>query len=94
MVLYRFDLEGYAYGAALPIDITWCGYNYIDGQIHWQVNKNWSCEQTGVKVSRYYQGNDLVLKFGLIGRYCKDFCLYYGLYGGYSLFNARICSFS
>ena len=27
--MYRFDLEGYAYGAALPIDITWWGYNYI-----------------------------------------------------------------
>lgn len=97
-VMYIFDLEWYAYGAALPIDITWCGYNYRDGQIHWQVNKNRSCEQTGGKVSRYYQGNDLVLKFGLIGRYCNGFCLYYqgyyGSYGEYSLFNAKICSFS
>lgn len=82
----------------LTIDITWCGYNKIDGLIHRQVKKNRNCEQAGGKVSRYYQGNDLVLNFGLIGRYCNSFCLYYqgyyGLYDEHSLFNARICSLS
>ena len=76
-VMYRFDLEGYTYGAALPIDITWWDITiYIDGLIHRQVNKNRNCEQAGVKLSQYYKGNDLVLKFVLIGLYCKDFCLY------------------
>ena len=75
--MYRFDLEGYAFGAASPMDITWCGYNYIDGTCIQQVNKNRNSQQTSVKISQYYQGNNLVLKFGPIDRYCNAFCLYY-----------------
>lgn len=33
LVMFRFDLEGYAYGASLPLDITWCGYNYDWGSV-------------------------------------------------------------
>ena len=29
--MFRYDLEGYGFGAPLPLDITWCGYNYING---------------------------------------------------------------
>ena len=39
VVMFRFDLEGYAYGASLPLDITWCGYNYTDGNLCQQVKK-------------------------------------------------------
>ena len=86
--MYGFYLEGYAYGAALPIDITWCGYNYIDGTCLQQVNKNRNSEQTSVKISQYYQGNNLVLKFGPINRYCNGFALYYqGHYGSYGYEN-------
>ena len=75
-VMFRFDLEGYAYGAALPLDITWCGYNCTDNTIQQQVNLNRNPSQT-IKISQYYQGNNLVLKFGPINRYCNGFCLYY-----------------
>lgn len=27
-VMFRYDLIGYAYGAAQPLDITWVGYDY------------------------------------------------------------------
>lgn len=42
LVMYRFDLEGYAYGAAQPLDITWCGYNYnaVNDKPRNQVNYN------------------------------------------------------
>ena len=29
--MYRYDLRGYAYGEAAPLDLTWVGYNFIDG---------------------------------------------------------------
>jgi hypothetical protein len=80
--MYRFDLEGYAYGAALPLDITWCGYNWPSNKIVSEVNYNRNTNQANIKVEQYYQGNNLVLKFGPINRYCNAFCLYYqGHYG-------------
>jgi hypothetical protein len=75
--MYRFDLEGYAYGASQPLDITWCGYNYNDANIHQKVNLNRNSGQTIKEINQYYQGNNLVLKFGPINRYCNCFCLYY-----------------
>lgn len=39
-------------------------------------------------MSQYYQGNNLVLKFGPINRYCNGFALYYqGHYGSYGYEN-------
>ena len=32
--MYRFQIKGYAYGIAKPLDIIFCGYPYIDGKIH------------------------------------------------------------
>lgn len=75
--MYRFDLEGYAYGAAQPLDITWCGYNFNDAKIYQKVNLNRNSGQTIKEIDQYYQGNNLVLKFGPINRYCNCFCLYY-----------------
>jgi len=31
--MYRFDLEGYAYGAAVPLDLVWVGYTYTNEKI-------------------------------------------------------------
>ncbi len=31
MVMYRYDLIGYSWGATIPLDITWCGYNFYNG---------------------------------------------------------------
>lgn len=58
------------------MDITWCGYNYTDSQIYQKVNLNRNTNQT-LKIDQYYQGNNLVLKFGPINRYCNSFSLYY-----------------
>ena len=30
LVMYRFDLEGYSYGVARPLDLVWVGYLYKD----------------------------------------------------------------
>jgi hypothetical protein len=76
--MYRFDLEGYAFGAAQPLDLIWCGYNYHDdGKIHKQVNLNRNSGQEIKEIGQYYQRNNLVLKFGPINRYCSSFSLYY-----------------
>lgn len=77
LVMFRFDLEGYAYGASQPLDITWCGYNYENKEYIHQSNINRNSGQTINNISQYYQGNNLVLKFGPINRYCNSFCLYY-----------------
>ena len=28
----RYDVRGYAYGAGKPIDLTWVGYSYNNGE--------------------------------------------------------------
>eukprot|EP01083_Nonionella_stella_P232107 819113_1 len=73
-VMYRFQLKGYAYGCASPLDIIWCGYTY--NQISQQVNVD--LHHIGFKVSQYLSSDKRVcLKFGPINRYCNGFALYY-----------------
>lgn len=54
--MFRYDLEGYAYGAKLPLDIIWCGYNIFDGLPTQQVNLNRNSGQGSIGISQYYQG--------------------------------------
>ena len=75
-VMYRFQLKGYAYGCAKPLDIIWCGYTYTNGKIVNGVNTD--LHNIGFKVSQYINSNKRVcLKFGPINRYCNGFALYY-----------------
>ena len=48
-----------------------------DGKIHKQVNLNRNSGQTIKEIGQYYQGKNLVLKFGPINRYCNSFSFYY-----------------
>lgn len=75
-VMYRYQLKGFAYGCAKPLDIIWCGYTYTDGKIHSAVNKD--MHSVGFAVKQYINSNkNLCLKFGPISRYCNGFSLYY-----------------
>jgi len=74
-VMYRYRLEGYAYGCSKPLDIIWCGYTYIKGLTHCCATE---LHNIGVNVTQYISGsNRVVLKFGPISRYCNAFELYY-----------------
>ena len=42
--MYRFDLRGYSYGEGKPLDLTWTGSNYIDGDIVQAYEKNRNTE--------------------------------------------------
>eukprot|EP01083_Nonionella_stella_P112263 330027_1 len=74
-VMYRFQLKGYAYGSANPLDLVWCGYtsnNIIQKPVNVDIHK------IGVQVSQYIASNKRVcLKFGPINRYCNGFAVYY-----------------
>merc|ERR1719295_2573294 len=76
-VMYRYQLKGYAYGCAKPLDIIWCGYTYSgNGEILCPANVD--MHNLGFSVSQYLNSNDRVcLKFGPINRYFNGFALYY-----------------
>mmetsp|Transcript_57301 Transcript_57301/g.91226 ORF Transcript_57301/g.91226 Transcript_57301/m.91226 type:complete len:171 (+) Transcript_57301:3-515(+) len=75
-VMYRYQLKGFAYGCAKPLDIIWCGYTYTNGAIVKPVNVD--LHKIGFKVEQYINSNKRVcLKFGPINRYCNGFALYY-----------------
>ena len=75
-VMYRFQLKGFAYGCAQPLDIIWCGYTYTNGMIVSPVNKD--MHNIGFAVKQNINSNKKVcLKFGPINRYCNGFALYY-----------------
>lgn len=82
--MYRFDLIGYAFGAGQALDITWCGYNYQqNGKAIQQVNTNRNTGQSLMKITQYYKGDSLTLKFGPINRYRNAFSLYYQAHYAY-----------
>ena len=76
-VMYRFQLKGFAYGCAKPLDIIWCGYTKTENKINKEVNVD--LHKIGFKVEQYLSKskNRLCLKFGPINRYCNGFALYY-----------------
>ena len=85
--MFRFDLNGYAYGIGKPLDVTWVGYNYkgVPEPIHsCYINRNEDLYKLPVKA--YYKGDgSLVLNFGPINRYCNGYELYYqGHYQNYN----------
>ena len=77
--MFRFDLTGYSYGIAKPLDIIWCGYNYRNVPTPFrEYIKNVHESEQDFDIKQYYQKDGrLVLYFGPIDRYRNGFELYY-----------------
>ena len=77
--MFRFDLTGYSYGIAKPLDIIWCGYNYRNVPTPFrEYIKNVHESEQDFDIKQYYQKDGrLVLYFGPIARYRNGFELYY-----------------
>ena len=84
--MFRFDLNGYAFGIGKPHDLTWVGYNYTGVEKPYNgccINRN--ADLFHLPAKQYYKGDgSLVLNFGPINRYCNGYELYYqGHYQNY-----------
>jgi len=81
--MWRYDLKGYAYGASIPLDITWVGYYYAGAKTkNYIINEKSVNRSVGVSsifsVSQYTgSDNHLYLKFGPINPFCINFTLDY-----------------
>ena len=70
--MYRYDLSGYSYGEAIPLDFNWVGFTYSgDGELHRPSAINKSSKEIGV--SQYFKDDFIYLKFGPISRYGNGF---------------------
>ena len=71
---------GHAFTYSLPLDLTWVGFNNIEGgdaPTHAK-GKNRNKDDFDIPMDQYYKTDEsLVLKFGPIDRYCIGFSLYY-----------------
>ena len=77
--MYRFDLEGYAYGQGVPLDLVWTGYSYTNEPtfLTHTCEYNRNRDLIDLKLNQYFKGDKLVISFGPINRYCNGFSLYY-----------------
>lgn len=75
--MYRYDLEGYAYGCARSLSFSWVGYLFSDGNLKQNFAHN-NVIGSDISPSQYIGSDDhLYLKFGPIQQYCNSFVLHF-----------------
>ena len=77
LVMYRFDLTGYSYGVAKPMDCLWVGYLFDNSTDSPLQTFNTCANPEGLEASTYIEGGYLHLKVGPISRFCNAFELFY-----------------
>ena len=77
LVMYRFDLTGYSYGVAKPMDCLWVGYLFDNSTDSPLQTFNNCANPEGLEASTYIEGGYLNLKVGPISRFCNAFELFY-----------------
>ena len=78
LVMYRYSLLGYAFGACRPLDIVWVGYLYNNPKGP-PISTYTKCRHNipGMHATAYTKEGFLYLKFGPVDRYCNAFELHY-----------------